>query len=207
MTPRSYALGKREASSAETRRRIREAAFELYTEQGIAATTIQAVATRADVARGTVVNHFGTAEQLLEAVLDETIADLRYPDEHILDGIANPAARIRLYVDALFRFFERSEAIWPAVRADLDLPVLKRRTAEYAAVIGRLYAAAFGPLATDRPVAAASRAFVNYGPLHDLRDAGLSLDEAIEVVADSLIALVERRRAAVAVGVEEEGRA
>lgn len=206
MAPRSYALGKRETSSAATRQRIREAAFELYTEQGIAATTIQAVATRADVARGTVVNHFGTAEQLLEAVLDETISDLRYPDEHILYGISDPAVRIRRYVDALFRFFERSEAIWPAVRSDLDLPVLKRRTAEYTAVIGRLYAAAFGPLAGDRAVAAASRAFVNYAPLHDLRSSGLSLDEAIEVVADSLIALVERRRAATATGVEE-GRA
>jgi AcrR family transcriptional regulator len=194
VTPRSYALGKREATSAATRQRIREAAFELYTEQGIAATTIQAVATRADVARGTVVNHFGTAEQLLEAVLDETISDLRYPDEHILDGISDPEQRIHRYVDALFRFFERSEAIWPAVRSDLDLPVLKRRTDEYVAVIGRLYAAAFGPLATDRFVAAAARAYVNYSPLHDLRASGLSLDEAIEVVADSLIAIVDRQR-------------
>lgn len=196
MTPRSYTLGKRGASSAATRQRIKDAALELYRERGIARTTIQAIAACADVARGTVVNHFGTAELVLEAVLDDIIADLGYPDEHVVEGVTDPRERIRRYVDALFRFFERSEAIWPVVSSDLELPALQRREAEYYAIAGRLYAAAFGPLADDRFVAAAARAYVNYAPLHDLRSAGLSLDEAIEVVADSLVALVDGRRAA-----------
>ena len=195
MTPRSYELGKREASSAATRQRIQAAAVELYRERGIAGTTIQVIANRADVARGTVVNHFGTAEQVLEAVLDDIIADLGYPDEHVVEGITDPRARIRRYVDALLRFFERSEATWPVISSDLELPALKRREAEYYAVVGRLYAAAFEPVAGDPVVAAATSAFVNYAPLHDLRAAGLSLDEAIAVVADSLIALVDSRRA------------
>lgn len=198
MTPRSYALGKREATSAATRKRIREAAVELYRERGIATTTIQAIAERADVARGTVVNHFGTTEQLLEAVLDDLVADLRYPDEHVVEGIADQAERIRRYVDSLFRFFERSEASWHVYSSDLDLPALKQREAEYYAVLGRLYAATFAPVADDRVVAAAARAFVNYSPLHDLRAAGLSMDEAIEVVAESLVDLVGRRNAATA---------
>ncbi len=196
MAPRSYALGKREASSAATRQRIRKAALELYLQRGITTTTIQAVAERADVARGTVVNHFGTAEQLLESVLDEVTADLRYPDEHIFDGIEDLAARIRRYVDALFRFFERSESVWPAFSSELELPAVKRREAEFYVVLGRLYAAAFGTLAGDRVVAASARAFVNYEPLHDLRAAGLSLDEAIDVVADALVALADGRRGA-----------
>jgi 20S proteasome alpha/beta subunit len=62
-------------------------------------------------------------------------------------------------------------------------------------IVGRLHAATFGPLASDRYVAAAVRAFVNYAPLHDLLATGLSLDEAIEIVADTLVALVDRRRA------------
>ena len=49
-------------------------------------------------------------------------------------------------------------------------------------------------VATDRMVAAAARAYVNYLPLNDLRAAGLSLDEAIEVVADTLTVLVGRRK-------------
>lgn len=205
MAPRPYALGKREASSAATRQRIREAAFELYRERGVAGTTIQAIATRADVARGTVVNHFGTAEQLLEAVLDDIVADLRYPDEHVVEGVTDPAERIRRYVDALFRFFERSEAAWQAFSSDLDMPALKRREAEYHGIVGRLFAAAFEPFAGDRVVAAAARAFVNYAPMHDLRNAGLSLDEAIQVVADALIALVDPRRAAPGAKAGKEG--
>ena len=94
----------------------------------------------------------------------------------------------------MFRFFVRSETYWPALRRDMDHPILMARAAEYYAVIGRLYAATFGELATDRIVSAAARAYVNYAPLNDLRAAGLTLDETIEVVSDSLISLAAQRR-------------
>ena len=44
-------------------------------------TTLQAMAERADVARGTVLNHFGGADGLLEAVLDDVAEEVDYPDE------------------------------------------------------------------------------------------------------------------------------
>ena len=194
MTPRRYTQRGRADSAAETKRRIRDAALELYRQRGVAATTVQAIAARADVARGTVLNHYGSADGLLEAVLDETVAKIQYPDEHLQEGAASETERIRRYVDAMFRFYVRSEEAWPAFSRDLDLPVLKAREAEYYAIVGRLYAATFLDLAQDRLVGAATRAYVNYAPLHDLRAAGLSLDEAIDVVANSLIAIVARRR-------------
>lgn len=194
MAPRRYHQQSRAVSAAATRRRIRDAALEVYRERGVGATTVQAVAERADVARGTIVNHYGSAEQLLEGVLDDIVADLRYPDEHVLDGATTEADRIRRYVDAMFRFFERSEAWWPSFAADIELPVLKAREQEYIAVVGRLFAATFGALAADRIVGAAARAYVNYMPLNDLRAAGLSIDDAIEVVAGTLIDLINRRR-------------
>jgi AcrR family transcriptional regulator len=194
MVPRRYTQRGRAESAAETRRRIRDAALELYKERGVAPTTVQAIAERADVARGTVLNHFGSADGLLEAVLDETVAKIRYPDERLQEGAASETQRIRRYVDAMFRFYVRSEEDWPAFSRDLDLPVVKAREAEYYAIVGRLYAATFLDLAEDRIVGAANRAYVNYAPLNDLRAAGLSLDEAIDVVTDTLIALVERRR-------------
>ncbi len=194
MSPRPYTQRARAESAVETERRIRGAALELYRRRGVAATTVQAIAERADVARGTVLNHLGSAEGLLEAVLDETVSNIRYPDEQLQEGAATESERVRRYVDAMFRFYVRSEEAWPAFSRDLDLPVLKAREAEYYAIVGRLYAATFLDLAEDRVVGAATRAYVNYGPLNDLRAAGLSLDEAIDVVADTLIALVERRR-------------
>src|SRR5215212_2223386 len=187
MAPRTYTQVRRADSAAETRARVRKSALQLYHERGVAATTIQAVAERADVARGTVLNHFGGADGLLDAVLDDIVRRLEYPDERLLEGAADRAERITRYVDAMFRFLVRSETDWPAFSRDLDHPILRQREADYYAVVARLYAAAFGELATDRYVTAAARAYVNYGPLNDLRDAGLSIDESIELVAQSLI--------------------
>ena len=189
--------------AAATKLRIREAAIELYRERGVGGTTIQVVAARADVARGTVVNHFGSAEGLLEVVLDTIVLELAYPDERVLDGVATEPARIRGYVDAMFRFYDRSAAWWFVFAPDAELPAIKARERDYDEVVARLYAATFGSMATDRMVAAATRAYVNYAPLNDLRAAGLSLDEAIDVVADTLIALVERRLTEASMPIDE----
>jgi AcrR family transcriptional regulator len=199
MAPRSYRLDTRAKAAAATGRRIRDSALDLYRERGVASTTLQAVAQRADVSRGTVLNHFGGADGLLDAVLDEIVSGLEYPDERVQDGTRTEAERIHRYVDAMYRFFVRSEAVWSTFARDMDHPVLKAREAEYYGVVGRLYAGTFGDLAADRYVRAAARAYVNYMPLHDLRAAGLSIDEAIEVVAETLVALVDRRRTEVAV--------
>ncbi len=194
MAPRRYTQRGRAESAAETERRIRAAALELSRQRGVAATTLQAIAPRADVARGTVLNHCGSGDGLLEAVLDEIVAKIRYPDEQLQEGAESESERIRRYVDAMFRFYVRGEEDWPAFSRDLDLPILKAREAHYYAIVARLYAATFLDLAEDRIVGAATRAYVNFAPLHDLRAAGLSLDEAIDVVADTLIDLVARRR-------------
>jgi hypothetical protein len=47
---------------------------------------------------------------------------------------------------------------------------------------------------------------VNYGPLNDLRSAGLQLDEAIEVVGSSLIELARQRRARAEQAAPQGGR-
>jgi len=194
MAPRTYVQELRATSAAATKRRIRDAAVGLYRERGVAGTSIQAIAERADVARGTVLNHFGSAEGLLESLLDEAVADVRFPDARVLDGATTDAARIRQFVDGMFRFFARSQDWWYVFAADTELPAVKARERAYWDEIGRLQAATFGELATDPVVGAAVRAFVNYGPFHELQGAGLSLDEAIGVVSDALVAVVQRRR-------------
>ena len=194
MTPRSYAQGRRAESAAATRRRILDSALALYRERGVSGTTLQAVADRADVSRGTVVNHFGAAEGVLDAVLGDVVTGLEYPDERVQEGATSDDERIRRYVDAMFRFYVRSEADWPTFSRDMEHPVLRAREEEFYAVAGRLYEATFRDLAGDRFVAAAARAYVNYAPLNDLRSAGLTIDEAVDVVAGSLIDLVRTRR-------------
>lgn len=52
----------------ETRKRILEAALELFTERGIDEVTVEQIAERADFSRGTVFNHFNTKESLCQAI-------------------------------------------------------------------------------------------------------------------------------------------
>jgi AcrR family transcriptional regulator len=206
MAPRTYNQDRRADSAAATSRRIRVAARALYRERGISGTTTAAIAERADVARGTILHHFGSADGLLEAVLDDITTELEWPDERIHDGADSEQERIRRYVDSMFRFFVRSEADWPAMARDLDHPILQKRAGEYYAAAARFYEVTFLDLAADRVVAAAARAYVNYGPLYDLRAAGLSLEESVEVVGSSLIELARQRRSLAGSSQPEPGR-
>lgn len=65
---------RRQKRAQATRRAILDAAGELFIEQGYAATTIQAIADRADVAVQTVYAVYGNKRAILDAVLDVTIA-------------------------------------------------------------------------------------------------------------------------------------
>jgi len=58
MTPRSYQMGKRAESAAQTRQRIVQATMALHRDRGIAATTMKDIAARADVGIGTLYHHF-----------------------------------------------------------------------------------------------------------------------------------------------------
>jgi AcrR family transcriptional regulator len=79
MSPRPYRLGERATAVADTRRRIVDAARALLCEGG-PQRSVEDVARRADVARATVYQHFGSKLGLVEAVLAdlEERADLAH---------------------------------------------------------------------------------------------------------------------------------
>lgn len=58
-------LGRRERSKLRVKNRLYESALELFAEQGYEGTTIDQIAERADVARGTFFNHFQRKEDLV----------------------------------------------------------------------------------------------------------------------------------------------
>jgi TetR/AcrR family transcriptional regulator, cholesterol catabolism regulator len=59
-------LGRRERKKQEMLLRIRNAAAELFQEKGFEATTVEEIAERADVAKGTFFNYFPRKDALLE---------------------------------------------------------------------------------------------------------------------------------------------
>lgn len=65
---------RRERKKLEARRRIFDAAFELFVEKGFAATTVEEIATRADVAKGTVFNYFPRKTSFLAALAEDWTA-------------------------------------------------------------------------------------------------------------------------------------
>jgi TetR/AcrR family transcriptional regulator, cholesterol catabolism regulator len=61
---------RRDRRKQEMRERILDAAIACFVERGFEQTTMQMIATRADVARATVFNHFADKEALLTGYLD-----------------------------------------------------------------------------------------------------------------------------------------
>jgi len=149
--PRSYQLGRRARSVAATHDRIIEAALALYQEQGVSATTMLDVARRADVAPGTVANHFGSAESLATAVGDRVLQDLDMPTSSILDGVDDQVERVRIVCRSLAAFYVRSEPWWRVSQREPggSIPVWAEAERRYAAAFEALVRAMIGPPGSD----------------------------------------------------------
>lgn len=195
MTPRRYAQSRRAESAAATREAIVDAAVAVYREKGIGGATMKAIADQADVSRGTILNHFGDADGLLDAVLDRILASIELPDTRILDGIALRDDRIRSYVAAMVAFFRRSASWWQVFESELERPVVKAREAEYWAALGRLQSEALGPdLAANATLQTAIGAVIHPATmgslLWQLEQGGVVGDDASRIVEDVVLGFV-----------------
>ena len=74
--PTSTTLGRRERKKQEVRRKIFEAAFDLFREKGFEDTTVEEIAERADVGKGTVFNYFPRKTSFLAALTEDWMARL-----------------------------------------------------------------------------------------------------------------------------------
>jgi AcrR family transcriptional regulator len=156
MAPRTYTQRGRADSAAATRQRILDATIELYREHGIPATTLKSVAERADVSRGTILHHFGSANGLLAAVLDGVLDSLDLPDPRALEGIQGLDARVRRFVNELLDFQDRTAHWWPIFESEMQRPEVQQREATYWAWLADLQAAALGPELRSDPAAKAT---------------------------------------------------
>lgn len=192
--PRTYSLGRRADAVAATRQRIMDAALELYQERGIAATTMQDVARRADVAPGTVANHFGSAEALATEAGQRLLSDLRLPPIEVFDGIDRLAERVRILARELSRFFRRSEpwfTVWQREPGSVEAwAEVERR---YYREFGVLIQAAVAPLAPDPEAMLVAGSLITPPVLGAFEAAGRSSDEAADLVASVIVAWLATR--------------
>ncbi|MDT0528659.1 TetR/AcrR family transcriptional regulator [Micromonospora sp. DSM 115977] len=116
--------GKKGERSRQTRRRILQAAYELFVDQGYGATTLQGVAERAGVAVQTIYFAFGNKPSLLKELVDVTIAGDDEPVPTLqrawfLDAVAadTAEAQLRAHVRGTCEVLQRVAPIMDVLRA------------------------------------------------------------------------------------------
>jgi AcrR family transcriptional regulator len=200
MAPRKYTLGQRAQTAAATRERIVDAAAGLYQEQGVSSTTLQAIAARADVSRGTILHHFGGTGGLIDAVAERVLVTLALPDERIFDDAAPGEPRLRAYVKSMIDFFQQSKGWWAVFVTEMERPELKAREADYNQQMARLQAIGLGDLAGDPTVNLVVGSMVHPGTIGGLiwvmEQAGMAPAAIPDAIADVVVAYVGRARAA-----------
>jgi len=186
MSPRRYSMSVRAEQAAQTRERILDAALACYRESGIGATSLQAVARRAEVSAATVLNHFGSADGLARVVVERLTADLQVPDDKKWPERGR-RARIDRLVQEMFEFYERSRPWFDIFRAELDVdPALRDGEAGYWRAISQLYARVFGEAIGDDRVRGAVFGLTAPSTFVALRDAGMTVADAAALIADAL---------------------
>ena len=115
---------RRARSSRLTRRRILDAAHVLFVEQGYAATTIQQIADKADVAWQTVYSVFGNKPAVLSAVFDVTVVGddepvpmMQRPFVRQIDEEPDPRAKMRIFAQHLRATGERTSGILSVIES------------------------------------------------------------------------------------------
>lgn len=186
--PRPYRLGQRAVQMQATRERIVEAAIGLYTEKGISATTMRDIGLRADVAPGTLRNHFSSREALERATVDRLTDAAPLPDRAIFDGAPSIAERLRRLIQATGRFLDQAQPIYRMwLREPMDSGPWAEKGAEYGARWRELTRLALGLLADDDESIAILRGVTHPTFFDSLRGGTRTTDEASELITAALV--------------------
>ena len=136
---RRYRQTRRAEASAETRRRIVDAAIGLHTTVGPARTTISGIAERAGVERLTVYRHFPREEELLRACVTVGWERFPPPDHRRWAETVDPEQRLRTALTELYAYYDAVGAALGAILRDLPrVPALAALNAPYLAQWGEM---------------------------------------------------------------------
>lgn len=129
--------GRERADAARNRRRVLAAAAELFVQHGVGAVTMDDVAARAGVGKGTVFRRFGDRSGLAAALIDERERELQ---ARILAGppplgpdptrTTNPADRLAAFVQAYLEFLDNTMDL--VLLSQTSTPGARHRTGAHA---------------------------------------------------------------------------
>lgn len=184
---------RRERKRQQTMEHLVECAFELFKQHGYEAVTMEQIAARADLARGTLYKYFPIKEALvthrMHADLATSLSDLQ---QQLADSPDCPA-RLRLFLSASASYSEeRREYIGPYIQHRLCRPIASMGT-EHRSGLDRIYAQLIaegqqsGEIRADIPASHLARhlAFLHMGALmYWFKMSETSLQEAYDEILD-----------------------
>jgi AcrR family transcriptional regulator len=117
---RTYTLKKRAEQQAETRQRIVDAAVDLHSSVGPAATTFSMVAERAGVQRHTLYAHFPDERSLATACSGYVYERDPLPEAAAWRGIADRTERLTAGLFAIYAWYARHPSLMACVMRDVE---------------------------------------------------------------------------------------
>ena len=123
---RTYTLKKRAEQQAETRQRIVEAAVELHSSLGPAATTLSMIADRAGVQRHTLYAHFPDERSLAMECSGLVYERDPLPEAAAWRAIADRTERLTAALSAIYAWYERNASLMACVMRDAEYHALTR---------------------------------------------------------------------------------
>jgi AcrR family transcriptional regulator len=189
---RTYTLKKRAAQQAETRRRIIEAAVDLHSTVGPAATTLSMIAERASVQRHTLYAHFPDEWSIFLACSGHVYANDPLPDAAAWRDIAEGRERLATGLRAVYDWYERHASLMACVVRDAEHHKLTReigqlRFAPSAMAWRDVLGAALN--AKQRAMLYLALSFHTWRSL--VRESGLKQDAAVRTMVDAIEAAAE----------------
>ncbi|MBB2909835.1 AcrR family transcriptional regulator [Streptosporangium becharense] len=184
---------------AGTRLRVFTAAVEVIAEQGYTSATVEAIAERAGVAKGTVFYNFGSKEALFSALLEHGIGRMADALGEAAAGAPAPLDALDAVVLAQLRFFEEYGAfarvllteMWRTAWQDAVAGLRERALGVYADVLRR--AVADGLVREDLDVETAATAVFGMVLTVSIERRALHPDRPVEQVHATLTDLLHGR--------------
>jgi AcrR family transcriptional regulator len=135
------------STKVATRERVLDAALGVFSEKGFHVATMDEVAERAGVGKGTLYRYFANKETLFNELVRQRLEELEGKARTILDGQDDVLTMISKYVRVYFEFFDRNKHLYRLIaqeRVDVGvqvqdlylkqvkrrIPVLKRKVHE-----------------------------------------------------------------------------
>jgi AcrR family transcriptional regulator len=103
--------GRRERKKDETKRKIIDVALEMFHRQGFAATTMEQIADTADVAKGTLYNHFATKEAIVGEYMRRTVRENEPDAVKFFKELPDTRSRLYVFMEKIAEWTELNKEI------------------------------------------------------------------------------------------------